>query len=111
MTGFQLPDHGTPNAGVNGSTIRTVVLWSLITVVAVSVLTLLAYNYSEKLQPSETSQTAASGMSELLVLRRVEDSVLTTYQLVDKDHKVYRIPIERAMELIAAESTRNDSTR
>lgn len=36
-------------------------------------------------------------------LRAVEDSLLTSYQLIDTTKQIYRIPIDRAMELMAAE--------
>jgi len=111
MTFYQQRDNGASKSRVNGSTVRSVVLWSLITVIVVTVFTLLAYQYAEKFQSSEEISTATSGMAELLALRRAEDSVLTTYQLVDKEQKIYRIPIERAMELIASESAKNVSTR
>ncbi len=37
-------------------------------------------------------------------LRSREDSLLSSYQLVDSANQTYRIPIERAMEVVAAES-------
>lgn len=37
-------------------------------------------------------------------LRAVEDTILTSYQLIDTAKNIYRIPIDRAIELMAAES-------
>lgn len=37
-------------------------------------------------------------------LRAVEDSLLTSYELIDTTKQIYRIPIDRAIELMAAES-------
>ena len=51
--------------------------------------------FEQELQP--TSQ-------QLIELHKLEDSVLTTYQFVDSTKGIYRIPIDRAMELMAAES-------
>lgn len=36
-------------------------------------------------------------------LRAVEDSLLTSYELIDTTKQIYRIPIDRAIELMAAE--------
>jgi hypothetical protein len=41
---------------------------------------------------------------ELLAVRAMEKKNLTTYGVVDKDKGVVRIPIERAMELVAADA-------
>lgn len=41
---------------------------------------------------------------QLIELHKLEDSVLTTYQFVDSTTGIYRIPINRAIELMAAES-------
>ena len=38
--------------------------------------------------------------AELVVIRQIEDSVLSTYGWVDKDSGIVRIPIDQAMELL-----------
>jgi hypothetical protein len=40
-------------------------------------------------------------------LRAKEDEALNSYRVLDAEKGVYRIPIERAVELIAAEAYRN----
>src|SRR3974390_1885303 len=41
---------------------------------------------------------------ELQSLRAMEQQKLTTYSVVDRDKGVVRIPVERAMELVAADA-------
>ena len=49
-------------------------------------------------------QGAAFGKEMLMELRAQEDSLLGSYQWQNKEKTVARIPIQRAMELIAAEA-------
>lgn len=49
-------------------------------------------------------QELAPTSQQLIDLHKLEDSVLTTYQFVDSTKGTYRIPIKRAMELMAAET-------
>ena len=49
-------------------------------------------------------QALAPRSQQLLELQELEDSLLTTYEFVDSTAGVYRIPIERAMELMASEA-------
>lgn len=53
------------------------------------------------------SNAATDGYAKLQALRVHEDSLLTQYKLTDKEKGVYRIPVERALELVAAENTGN----
>jgi len=78
-------------------------IWSIVTTVVVVVLVLVIWKYA--LPPLQTSPSPkASTSADLMAIRKVEDSVLTTYQLLDDDTRTCRIPIERAMELIATDS-------
>jgi len=84
---------------------RTVIIWSTVTAVAVVVLVLVVWKYVlAPLQTGTATQSQVSSSADLAAIRRVEDSVLSTYQLLGDDSKTCRIPIERAMELIAVES-------
>ena len=85
---------------------RSVIIWSIITAVVVVVLVLAVWKYAlPPLQPSANTQVQTTTAQDLAAIRRIEDSLLTTYQWLNRDSSTYRIPIERAMELIAVEST------
>jgi len=43
---------------------------------------------------------------ELQKLRAYENEILTSYAEIDPDQGIYQIPIERAMELMAAEASK-----
>lgn len=45
---------------------------------------------------------------ELMELRERENRELNSYELIDKEKGIYRIPIERAMELIAEEESKSN---
>ena len=48
---------------------------------------------------------SAKGYAKLQALHRHEDSLLTKYKVLDKEKGIYRIPVSRALEIIAAEQT------
>jgi len=48
---------------------------------------------------------SAAGYAKLQALRVHEDSLLTKYRLIDASGGIYRIPVSRALELVAAENT------
>jgi len=91
---------------------RSVLIWSLVTVVLVVVLVWVVLQFvlvprEAAGTPDSASQTAV-GLREI---RRIEDSVLSTYELIDSTARTYRVPIERAMELMVVESVVPDSSR
>jgi hypothetical protein len=60
----------------------------------------LAGVYGRQAPPEPRLQTAP--LDDLRTLRAVEDAALSSYGWVDREAGVARIPIERAMELLAA---------
>ncbi len=52
-----------------------------------------------RLQPNLIDRATAE--EELRILREREDAILTSYEWVDRDGGIVRIPIERAIELLA----------
>jgi hypothetical protein len=89
-----------------GNSERMIIVWSVVTAVLVVGLVFVVWKYAlAPLQTSAPSQTQASSSADLQEIRRVEDSVLSSYQLIPSDAGTYRVPIQRAMELIAAEWT------
>jgi hypothetical protein len=59
----------------------------------------LASELRRSAPPEPRLQTAPR--DDLLALRSWEDRLLTTYALVDREAGIVRIPVERAMELLA----------
>ena len=59
----------------------------------------LASTYGRQVPPAPRLQT--DPLQELRRLRAAEDAVLTTYGWVDRNAGTVRIPIDRAMELLA----------
>jgi hypothetical protein len=54
-----------------------------------------------RLQPNPIDQLSAE--EELLILQEREEEILNNYEWVDQDAGLVRIPIERAIELLAEE--------
>jgi len=91
---------------------RSVIIWSLATVVLVVVLVWVVFEFV--LAPRKiagVTEAASQTAAELSEIRRIEDSVLSSYELIDWTTRTYGVPIERAMELIAVESVTPDSSR
>ena len=59
----------------------------------------LASNYGRRLPPEPRLQ--ANPVADLDALHAAEDTVLNSYGWVDKSHNTVRIPVARAMELLA----------
>jgi len=90
-------DKQEPRAGlIAGLTLATVI--ALIAVI----MGVRAYFDYTKQQYEE--KVGASVAEDLKNLHSDEDEALNSYQVVDKDNGVVRIPIRRAMELVAKES-------
>ena len=86
--------------------VRSIFLTVLVAVVIIVVLVMVLYNYVVKTRGDISfGQTTTAVTSELPELRRAEDSILNSYGVVDSAAGVYRVPIVRAMELIAVDST------
>lgn len=84
---------------------RTVIVWSVVTTILVVGLVYAAWKYAAAPQLGVVdTQAQTSSSADLQQIRRIEDSVLSSYQRLTGDTGAYRIPIQRAMELIASES-------
>lgn len=59
----------------------------------------LAAEFARREPPLPRLQTAP--IDDLRKLRRVEDTILGTYGWIDRDAAIVRLPIERAMSLLA----------
>ena len=89
--------------GVNRNSKWLVVATFLSVVVLIKIIIILSeYNLASR---EETLMNQVK-ISQPVILRQTqarEDSLLTSYEMVDSAEAIYRIPISRAMELIAAE--------
>lgn len=87
------------------TSIRSILVTTIITVVVLVVSIVVIYDYFITTREAVIyDQSLRPEAVELVALRAAEDSILTSYELIDTLHGTYRIPIDRAMELLAAES-------
>jgi len=87
------------------TSIRSILVTAIVTVAVIVVCIIVLYDYFISTREAVIyDQTLRPEVVELVALRAAEDSLLTTYELIDTLNQTYRIPIERAMELQAAES-------
>ncbi|UCG60357.1 MAG: hypothetical protein JSV52_08455 [Candidatus Zixiibacteriota bacterium] len=103
------PGGGYERSDVN---VRMVVLIAVgvIVVVIVALIVLNEYFLSVKEQYVYDLVLKPESVT-LRDLRAAEDEVLNSYKLLDSAGGVYRIPIERAMELVAEEAYRASQGR
>ena len=85
---------------------KGVIVWSVVMTLVVVGLVLVLWKYAlPPLQPGATAETQTTTAAELAAIRKVEDSLLTTYQWLNRDSGTCRIPVERAIELTVSEAT------
>jgi hypothetical protein len=84
-----------------------VLIYSVVGVFILAAILLFLYNYflAEKEEMVFEEQLKPQSV-QLRDLRAHEEEMLTTYKLLDADKGIYRIPIDRAMQLIAEENFR-----
>lgn len=82
------------------------VLVFTLAIVATLVVVVFGVNYlfQETLAKGEYEQVLAPDSQQLQEIRTAEAQALNHYRYVDQDKKVVRLPIDRAMQLFAAES-------
>lgn len=97
MAGYERSDVNAPK----------IILYSALGVFILVAILLFLYNYflAEKEEMVFEDQLKPQSV-QLRDLRAHEEEVLTTYKLLDADKGIYRIPIDRAMQLIAEENFR-----
>lgn len=85
--------------------VRAIVVTAIVSVLVLVVVVLALDRYfvvtQEEIYQEQVLRTVPH---ELLELRRVEDSVLNSYELLDSLTKTYRVPIDRAMDIIVEEA-------
>ena len=105
-----LPDHdaeGPGNAGYEKGevNVRRIVFFAGVSIVVVVALLIFSLDYfgavKEELVQELVLEPQSAALRELRA-REIED--LSSYQLLDSAAGLYRIPIRRAMELVADEA-------
>lgn len=98
------PEEGYEKRDVN---IKTLVLLGLAAIVVLIVAIVVIADYFTATKERMVFEMVDSPKSaELRELRARESEVLGSYDLVDEEAGRYRIPIDRAMELVADEAFR-----
>lgn len=102
------PDNNHSVAGYEkkDANVRAIVLTAIVSVVVMALMVVALNNFFVTTHEEIYQQQVLQPVSrDLIELRRVEDSVLSTYELIDPQERTYRVPISRAMELLLEEST------
>ena len=96
------PDHnGYEKRDIN---VRTTALIGILSVVLLAVSFVALDNYFTYVKEAEYREMVLEVENrQLIELRLREDSLLTTYELVDTADSRYRIPIEQAMEMLVTQ--------
>ena len=101
------PEPIQSNAGYEekDANVRAILVTAIVSVVVIALIVVALYRYfistREEVYQQQVLQTVSR---DLLELTRLEDSVLSSYELLDSINGTYRVPIERAMELLVEES-------
>ena len=78
------------------------------TIVILIVCAVALYSYFDWVTEAEYKRAVLEAPTKQLdELRAREDSILTTYELVDTTESKYRIPIEQAMDMLVTEGDQN----
>jgi len=95
-------NHGNPGYEKRDVNIKKLVLWGIvgIVIVVISLVALVEYFLITK-EDYYYQAVEKPRSQELMELRERETRELNSYELLDEEKDIYRIPIQRAMELIA----------
>ena len=84
------------------TSIRAIVVTTFVAIVLIVIVIVVLWDYFIATREAIVyEQTLAPVSVQLEELQRHEDSILNSYEFVDSTRGVYRIPIDRAMELMA----------
>lgn len=88
------------------ASVRGVLITALVVVVLIVVALVGLWDYFVATREEIVyEQTLRPASQQLIELQKLEDSILIHYEFIDSISGRYRIPIARAMELMADEST------
>ena len=85
--------------------LKVVALFAFVTIaVLVGFLVILNEYFLIEKEDVIAEQVLTQNSPALQEVRQRDEEILTTYKLLDADKGIYRIPIDRAMQLLAAEA-------
>ena len=99
-----------PNVGYEKRDIdlKKTFLYGSLTILILAVCIFALDNYFDYVKETEYRQAVLEAPTiQLDTLNAREDSLLSTYELVDTTESKYRIPIEQAMELLVKDGDQN----
>ena len=109
MTAEQPHDVGYEGRDVS---VRHLALVALVVVIIVVVVIAFVTDYYISVREKLVEEVVLSPKAiELRELRSREEEELTGYKLLDSAAEIYRIPIERAVQLVADEAYREQTTK
>jgi len=87
------------------TSVKAVVITTAVSVVMIALALVALWDfYVATREKVVYEQTLRPVSQQLIELQQVEDSLLSRYEFIDSTAGTYRIPIERAMELMADET-------
>ena len=92
---------------VRDASSKKIILWGIAGIIFIVIILALLTEYFLFVKEEFYLEIVEEPRSqELLDLRERESEELNSYKLLDKDKGVYRIPIDRAMELVVEEASK-----
>ncbi len=99
--------HGIANSVESDGLDANAITWRVIVGVIVFLIAVFAVVEVTgiKFQEARTNATTITGYPKLQETRIEANRLLSNYEVLDIESGIYRIPIDRAMELVAAEAS------
>jgi len=94
-------ERGVAYEGIAASQIMAIAL-SILVVILIAVVVIFGW-YGQVAQETRADATSTENYELLQETRTQQEEVLTQYGVVDEEEGVYRIPIDRAMDVVATE--------
>jgi hypothetical protein len=109
MTNTENSHKNTENAGYEKSDVNVakVIIFGIFGIIILVAVLIFTWDYFTSVKESMVENVVLKPQSAAIrELHARETEELNSYKLLDADKGVYRIPIERAMELVADEAYR-----
>lgn len=102
-------NRGNPGYEKRDVNVKKLLLWGIAGVVIIVISLVAITEYFSFIKEDYYFQAVEKPRSqELMDLRERENKELNSYELIDKEKGIYRIPIQRAMELMAEENSKKN---
>lgn len=105
----QEKERGVAYEGIAASQIMAIAV-SILVVILVAVVVLFGW-YGQVSQNTEARLTDSKNYELLQQTRTEQERAISQYGVVDEEKGVYRIPIERAMDVVASEEYKKDQSQ